>query len=257
MVRADLVPNLADADGVLSALGEAGLARARVLVPNMTGYRRAVQAGARNVLVNVGVTDEFNRKNLNRSVDETLAEIRGVCEAARRDGVRVDGSVSVSFGCPYAGEVSPERTVDLAERLAALGAVEIAFGDTIGVATPARVREISRRATERLPGVTLTMHFHDTRGMALANALAALECGIRSFEGSIGGIGGCPFAPNSTGNVCSEDLLALVESEGYETGVDVDALIGAARTLGESLGRELPGRLQRAGRAPWMRAVRA
>jgi hydroxymethylglutaryl-CoA lyase len=153
--------------------------------------------------------------------------------------------------------VAPERSIGLAERLADAGCAEIVFGDTIGVAAPAGVIEVCTQALDRLSGVDVSMHFHDTRGMALANAFVALECGVRRFEGSIGGIGGCPFAPNATGNVCSEDLLAMIEDGGYETGIDIDKLIDAARGLSKSLGKELPGHLQRAGRAPWLARVSA
>jgi hydroxymethylglutaryl-CoA lyase len=241
---------MADAAEVLAALRPQELARTRVLVPNLKGLERAVAAGAANVLVNVGVTEGFNRQNLNRSVDETLADIAEVVREAG-SGVRVDASISVAWGCPYDGPVAPAQVMAVADRLAAMGVRELSFGDTIGVATPSGVRALAREAMSRFPALGVAMHLHDTRGMGLANTLAALECGVRAFEGSIGGIGGCPFAPNSTGNVCSEDLLALVEDAGLGTGIDVDALIAAARALSRDLGKELPGRLQRAGREPW------
>jgi hydroxymethylglutaryl-CoA lyase len=259
MVSPQWVPQMADAAEVLRGLTTdlvselpAEPSRIRVLVPNRRGYQDALALGARNVLVNVGVTDGFNRHNLNRSVEETLGEIREVTLDAIDHDVRVDASVSVSWGCPYDGLVKPEQAIALAERLVELGVAEVSFGDTIGVANPSGVRAISNLALERFPNVDIAMHFHDTRGMALANAQAALDCGIRSFEGSVGGIGGCPFAPNSTGNVCSEDLLAMIHDAGYETGIDVDALVEAARRLETALGRELPGRLHRAGPAPWL-----
>jgi hydroxymethylglutaryl-CoA lyase len=259
MVSPRWVPQMADAAEVLRGLstdlvGElpAEPTRIRVLVPNRRGYQDALALGARNVLVNVGVTEGFNRHNLNRSVEATLAEIGEITLDAIDRDVRVDASVSVAWGCPYDGPVSPERAITLAERLVEMGVAEVSFGDTIGVATPSGVRAVSSLAMERFPNIDVAMHFHDTRGMALANAQVALDCGIRSFEGSIGGIGGCPFAPNSTGNVCSEDLLAMIHDAGYETGVDVDALVEAARRLETALGQELPGRLHRAGPAPWL-----
>ena len=248
------VPQMADAEAVLGALSDADMARIRVLVPNLRGVERAIAGRARNVLVNVGVTDGFNRHNLNRSVEETLADITDVLGVAGSAGVKVDASISVAWGCPYEGEVAPARVIELAARLVDMGCAELSFGDTIGVATPTGVIELCTRAVERFPDIPLFMHFHDTRGMALANALVALDCGVRSFEGSVGGIGGCPFAPNSTGNVCSEDLLAMVEDLGYETGIDVDRLADAARAMAAELGAELPGRLQRAGPAPWLQA---
>jgi hydroxymethylglutaryl-CoA lyase len=259
MVSPTWVPQLADAAEVMAGLSRnlidespADRTRIRVLVPNMRGYHDALAAGARNVLVNVGVTDGFNRHNLNRSVAETAEEIRRIALDALDRGVRVDASISVAWGCPYDGPVEPEQPIGLAERLVELGVAELSFGDTIGVATPSGVRRLAAMALERLPNIDVAMHFHDTRGMGLANAMAALDVGVRRLEGSIGGIGGCPFAPNSTGNVCSEDLLAMVHDLGYETGVDVEALCEAARELSAALGKELPGKLHRAGPAPWL-----
>ena len=257
MVSPRWVPQMADADQVLRGLTTdlvaempADKTRIRVLVPNLRGYRDA--ADVRNVLVNVGVTDGFNRHNLNRSVEETLAEIRQVTLDALDRDVRVDASVSVAWGCPFDGPVSADAAIAIAERLVEIGVAELSFGDTIGVATPPGVEALASAALTRFPNVNIAMHFHDTRGMALANAVVALECGVRTFEGSIGGIGGCPFAPNSTGNVCSEDLLLMIEDMGYDTGIDVDRLAEAARRLSADLGAELPGRFHRAGREPWL-----
>jgi hydroxymethylglutaryl-CoA lyase len=258
MVSPQWVPQLADADAVLETLRDGGgdvLERVRVLVPNLRGMERASRFfddGLANVLVNVGVTDGFNRHNLNRSVEETLQEIAQVVAAAAAGHFRVDASVSVAWGCPYEGQVAPERTVAVARRLAEMGVAELSFGDTIGVAGPAEVERLSEMALEEFPGIDVAMHFHDTRGLGVANAQAALTAGVRRLEGSIGGIGGCPFAPNSTGNVCSEDVLAMVTDLGYETGIDVDRLMAAAVHLERALGEELPGKLHRAGSAPWL-----
>jgi len=260
MVSPKWVPQLADAAEVLRGLrtdlvGElpTEVSRIRVLVPNLRGYHDALalDVGVRNLLVNVGVTDGFNQHNLNRTVAETLAEIERICLDAIERDVRIDGSVSVSWGCPYDGPVEAERALEVASRLVEFGVSELSFGDTIGVATPTGVRRLATLALERFPNVDIAMHFHDTRGLALANAMAALECGVRTLEGSVAGIGGCPFAPNSTGNVCSEDLLALAEDLGYDTGIDLDALVETARTLARDLGTELPGKLHRAGRTPY------
>ena len=252
MVSPKWVPQMADAEDVLSALSSDEIERVRVLVPNLRGFHRAADCGVQNVLVNVGVTDGFNRKNLNRSVAETLGDIEEVITAADDADIRVDASVSVAWGCPYDGPVSVDQTIELAMRLAEMGVAEVSFGDTIGVATPTAVGTLATYAVDRLGGVEVSMHFHDTRGMGAANVYSALEHGIEMFEGSIGGIGGCPFAPRSTGNVCSEDLLWMVEQSGYETGVDVWALVGAAQELAVGLGRELPGKLYRAGPPPWL-----
>jgi hydroxymethylglutaryl-CoA lyase len=258
MVSPQWVPQLADAEMVLETLRDDGgdvLKRVRVLVPNLKGMERASRFfddGLANVLVNVGVTDGFNRHNLNRSVEETLQEIGDVVAAAAPSKVRVDASVSVAWGCPYDGPVAPERAIAVARRLAEMGVAELSFGDTIGVAGPAEVRRLSEMALEEFAGIEVAMHFHDTRGLGVANAQAALAAGVRLLEGSIGGIGGCPFAPNSTGNVCSEDMLAMVADLGYETGIDVDRLMEAAVSLEQALDEELPGKLHRAGGAPWL-----
>jgi hydroxymethylglutaryl-CoA lyase len=261
MVSPKWVPQLADSAQVMAGLTQnlidelpADLYRIRVLVPNLHGYQDALAAGARNVLVNVGATEGFNRHNLNRSVAETVEDIRKISVDAMDRGVRVDASVSVAWGCPYDGHVGAEQALDLAQHLVELGVAELSFGDTIGVATPTGVRRLASMALERFPNIDIAMHFHDTRGMGLANAMAALEVGVRTLEGSIGGIGGCPFAPNSTGNVCSEDLLAMVHDLGYTTGIDVEAMAQAARDLEAALGAELPGKLHRAGPAPWLAA---
>ncbi len=258
MVSPKWVPQLADAETVLEALRDGGgdvLERVRVLVPNLKGMERASRFfddGLANVLVNVGVTDGFNRHNLNRSVEETLQDIGKVVAAAAPKKVRVDASVSVAWGCPYDGPVAPERAVAVAQRLADIGVAELSFGDTIGVAAPAEVRRLSEMALQVFAGIDVAMHFHDTRGLGVANAQAALEAGVRLLEGSIGGIGGCPFAPNSTGNVCSEDMLAMVTDLGYQTGIDLDRMVEAAVSLERALGEKLPGKLHRAGPAPWL-----
>jgi hydroxymethylglutaryl-CoA lyase len=252
MVSPKWVPQMADGEQVLAELSEQEMDRVRVLVPNLRGLERALAAGARNVLVNVGVTDGFNRKNLNRSVAETLVEIQQVIEVADQEELRVDASVSVAWGCPFDGPVSVDQSIEVAMRLVEMGVTEVSFGDTIGVATPTGVGNLATHALERLGGAEVSMHFHDTRGMGLANVFSALEAGIEIFEGSVGGIGGCPFAPRSTGNVCSEDLLFMVQESGYDTGVDVWAMVAAARELSGALGKDLPGRLHRAGPPPWL-----
>jgi hydroxymethylglutaryl-CoA lyase len=259
MVSPRWVPQLADAAEVMAGLSgnlvdesPTDPVQIRVLVPNMRGYQDALAAGARNVLVNVGVTDGFNRHNLNRSVEETLVDIGEVIAAAAPGKVRVDASVSVAWGCPYDGPVAPERAIAVAQRLADMGVAELSFGDTIGVAAPAGVRRLSEMALEAFAGIDVAMHFHDTRGLGVANAEAALAAGVRLLEGSIGGIGGCPFAPNSTGNVCSEDMLAMVTDLGYQTGIDLDRMVEAAINLERALGDKLPGKLHLAGLAPWL-----
>ena len=191
----------------------------------------------------VAATDGYNRHNLNRSVKETLQEIQEIAADARHNDIVVDASISVAFGCPYEGAVPPERVAEVAAALADGGIEEISLADTIGVANPAQVEELFQPLKARLPGVRWGAHFHDTRGTAMANLLSALETGVNLFEGSVGGIGGSPFAPGAAGNICSEDALAMLEAMGLATGVDVDRLIEVARGLERTLGASLPGKL--------------
>jgi hydroxymethylglutaryl-CoA lyase len=247
------VPKLADAEELMRQLvtgwGPDVLSRIRVLVPNRRGLARALGASARRVVVNVGVTDTFNQRNLNRTVSETMAEIAEVAKEATRSKCLWDASLSVAFGCPYEGRVVPERVVAQAYELAALGAFEISVADTIGVADPEAVSRMIGLLAKEVPLDRLSLHLHDTRGMGLANVLAGYQSGVRRFEGSVGGIGGCPFAPRSTGNVCSEDLLYMLKRMGASVPVDIEGLCRVAQLLEKILGHELPGRLYRAG--PW------
>jgi len=242
MVHPKWVPQLADAEAVLEALQDR-IDQLRVLVPNRRGLERARSAGVRNVAVTVAATDGYNQHNLNCSVEETLQEIQSIATEARRDQIVVDASLSVAFGCPYEGTVPPERVAEVAAALADAGIEEIALADTIGVANPAQVEALFQAMKERLPAVRWGAHFHDTRGTALANLLSALETGVNLFEGSVGGIGGSPFAPGAAGNLCSEDALAMLEAMGIVTGVDVRRLVDVARALERTLGAPLPGRV--------------
>ncbi|HUY25230.1 MAG TPA: hydroxymethylglutaryl-CoA lyase [Candidatus Saccharimonadales bacterium] len=247
------VPKLADAEELMRQLvtsqGPDVLFRIRVLVPNRRGLARALEASARRVVVNVGATDAFNQRNLNRSVSETMAEIAELAQEAARTQCLWDASLSVAFGCPYEGRVAPERVLELACELAAMGAFEISVADTLGVADPEAVSRLIDLLAKELPADRVSLHLHDTRGMGLANVLAGYQAGVRRFEGSVGGIGGCPFAPRSTGNVCSEDLLYMLRRTGATVAVDIDRLCRVAQQLEGMLGHELPGRLYRAG--PW------
>jgi len=242
MVHPKWVPQLADAEAVLEALQDR-IDQLRVLVPNRHGLDRARDAGVRNVAVTVAATDGYNEHNLNRSVRETLEEIQVIAQEARRDNIAVDASVSVAFGCPYEGAVAQERVAEVAAALSDGGIEEISLADTIGVANPAQVEALFQAMKERLPAVRWGAHFHDTRGTAIANLLSALETGVKLFEGSVGGIGGSPFAPGAAGNICSEDALAMLDAMGIATGVDVARLIAVARGLERTLDAPLPGRI--------------
>jgi len=240
------VPQLADAAAVLAAF-EDDVARLRVLVPNLRGLELALAHGMRNVLVTIAATDSFNRRNVNRSVSESLDEISHIVELASERDCAVDVAISVSFGCPFEGVVAPERVVELCADLAARGVAEIGIADTIGVATPADVTHMCALVAGALPLERISLHVHDTRGLGVANVVAAFEAGIRRFDGSVGGVGGCPFAPRATGNVCSEDALQALDSLGAATGIDLAAMCGVAETLASDLRRDLPGKLYRAG----------
>jgi hydroxymethylglutaryl-CoA lyase len=245
------VPQLADAAAVLARF-DGDMTRIRVLVPNLRGLELALAHGVRNVLVTIAATDTFNRRNVNRSVDESLDEISHILELAVTRECRVDVAVSVSFGCPFEGIVDPDRVVQLCADLARRGAAEVGIADTIGVATPADVTRMSALVAAAVPLEQLSLHVHDTRGLGVANVVAGFEAGIRRFDGSVGGIGGCPFAPRATGNVCSEDALQALVSLGAVTGIDLSAMCAVAVSLASDLGRDLPGKLYRAG--IWSRA---
>ncbi len=240
------VPQLADAEAVCRALDPAALRdRVRVLVPNRRGLERALAVGARRVLLTIGVTEGFNRRNVNCAVAESLDQLTEIVGLA---GDTVEVSLSVAFGCPFEGAVDPTRTAALARACLDAGAAEVGLADTIGVADPAQVRALLAAVVAAgVPLDRVSLHLHDTRGMGLANVTAGWEAGVRRFEGSVGGIGGCPFSPRATGNVCSEDLLHLLARLGAGVAADLQRYCQVATQVAELLGRELPGRLYRAG----------
>jgi isopropylmalate/homocitrate/citramalate synthase len=255
-VRDDRVPQMAGAEQVLAALPRDGATTFSGLVLNDRGMQRALAAGVREVHVAVMATEGFSRRNAGMPVDDAIAQATRVLARARAAGVRTTGTVSVAFGCPFEGRVDPAKALAVAEALAAGGAHEIVLADTIGVATP---RVVARLVQDtRALGAPVGVHLHDTRNTAMANAMAALTAGATTFETSIGGLGGCPFAPGATGNLATEDLVNLLEAEGVDTGIDLDGLLEVGRWLGERRGRALPGALAAAGRwAPAAVPVRA
>ncbi|HEX9967572.1 MAG TPA: hydroxymethylglutaryl-CoA lyase [Solirubrobacterales bacterium] len=252
-VRADVIPQLADAEEVLRGVQRRDDVAFSVLVPNERGLDRALGLRDRfdEVSVFLSASETHNRKNVNRSIEESLAGLERTLATARESGLRCEGVISVSFGCPYEGTVPPERVFEIAERLAAAGCEEVGFGDTTGMANPRQVHEFFAAARERLGGVELTAHFHNTRGQGLANVLAALEEGVDSFESSFGELGGCPVPPGSTGNVSTEDVVSMLHEMGVETGVDLARLIDASRAAQEVLGRPLGAHVLRAGPVDW------
>jgi len=243
-VDPERVPQMAGAEEVVAAVGDVA-AELSGLVLNERGYERLATTTLGRVNVTLAATESFNRRNANASLAEAVERVERILGAATRP---TTATISCSFGCPFEGEVDPGVVVGLAERLAAAGAGEIVLADTIGVATPGPVRRLVERCVEL--GVPVGAHLHDTRHTGVASAWAALEAGATVLDASVGGLGGCPFAPRATGNVATEDVLFLLEREGVATGVDLDALIGVAQWLEELLGRRLPGRVYRAGAFP-------
>ena len=252
-VRPDVIPQLSDAAEVLAGVRRRDGVAFSVLIPNERGLERALEMRERfdEASVFLSASESHNRANVNRSIEESIAGLERTIATAREAGLRCEVVVSVSFGCPYEGEVPPERVFAIAERLAAAGCAEVGFGDTTGMANPRQVREFFAAARERLSEVELTAHFHNTRGQGLANVLAALEEGIESFESSFGELGGCPVPPGSTGNVSTEDAVSMLHEMGIETGVELPKLIEASRAAQEVLGRPLGAHVLRAGPVDW------
>jgi hydroxymethylglutaryl-CoA lyase len=252
-VRPDVIPQLSDAEQVLAGYEKLDGVAYSVLIPNERGLDRALAHRDRFDEVNLflSASETHNRKNVNRSIGESLAGIERVIERAVGVGLRCEGVISTSFGCPYEGEVPADRVLAIAERLVEAGCDEVAFGDTTGMANPRQVSEFFAAARERLPGPELTAHFHNTRGQALANVHAALGMGIDSFESAFGELGGCPVPPGSTGNIGTEDLVSMLEEMGISTGVDLRALLEASRSVQELLGRPLGAHVLTAGPVDW------
>ena len=247
------VPQLADADELMARLERRPGVRYPVLVPNERGLERAAAAGVDAACVFTAATDSFTRANIGMTIDESLDAFGPIVAEGRRRGWWIRGYVSTAFGCPYDGEVPASAVAGVALRLLELGVDELSIGDTIGVGAPADVRRVVGALTAAgIPAERLAMHFHDTRGTALANAAAALELGIRCFDASTGGTGGCPYAPGASGNLATEDLVYLLDREGLEHGVELDRLLLAARHVSDALGRPLATRVGQAGgwRAP-------
>ena len=244
------VPQLADAAEVFAGITRRPGVRYPVLVPNEQGYARARAAGADEVAVFTAASEAFNRRNINAGIDESLARFAPVLAQARADGVAVRGYVSTVLGCPYQGEVPVADVVRVAARLYAMGCAEISLGDTIGIGTPGKARAMLRAVAADVPMAALAVHFHDTRGQALANILACLEEGVRVVDSAVGGTGGCPYARGASGNVASEDVAYMLEGMGMHTGVDLDALVDAGRWLATLLGRANGSKVGLAGARP-------
>ncbi len=247
-VAPSAIPQLSDADQLLPGLPRRAGVRYPVLVPNLRGLARAEAAGAEAIAVFTATTDEFTRANIGMTVDASIDAFAPVLERAGELGWWRRGYVSTAFGCPYTGRVDPARAVEVAVRLLALGVDEVCFGDTIGVAVPSHVAELTALAVEaRLPIERVAFHFHDTRGTALANVAAGLAAGVRCFDSSTGGTGGCPYAPGAAGNLATEDLVYFLDASGWQHGVALAGVLEAARFITRALGRPLASKVGQAG----------
>jgi hydroxymethylglutaryl-CoA lyase len=248
-VHPKVVPQLRDAEAVMAAIRRRPGTRYSALVPNDKGAVRAVDAGVDELHTVLSASESHNLANVNMTIDESLEKLRAVMQVAERARVPVACGISTSFGCPFEGDVPVDRLERIVGALVGMGARAIGLADTTGMANPRQVGRVLERVVPRFPGVTWTLHTHDTRAMAIPNILAAMEHGVTHFDSSIGGLGGCPFAPGASGNVCSEDLVHCLHAMGIETGIDLDRLVDVSRRVQEIVGRALPGQIVKAGKA--------
>jgi isopropylmalate/homocitrate/citramalate synthase len=245
-VRPDAIPQLTDAEDVMARIARRPGVTYLCLTPNARGLDRARAAGVRAVAVFTAASETFAKRNINMTIDESLATFSGVVKTARAEGMWVRGYISMAFGCPYEGRVPIENVVRVANALAEMGVDEISIGDTIGIATPNHVVDVAGALQTHMPVERLAMHFHDTRGTALANVVAALQMNVSIFDSSAGGLGGCPYAPGATGNLATEDLLYMLHGMGIETGVDLERVRDASRFMAGAIGRDVVSRAYRA-----------
>ncbi len=247
-VHPKVVPQLRDAEAVMAKIRRPPGTRYAALVPNDKGALRAVDAGVDVIHTVLSASESHNLANVNMTIAESLEKLRAVFQVAGRANIPVACGISTSFGCPFEGEVPVERLVGVVERLVGMGARAIGLADTTGMANPRQVGRVLERLRPKFPGIEWTLHTHDTRAMAIPNILAALEHGVTNVDASIGGLGGCPFAPGASGNVCSEDLVHCLHAMGIHTGIDLDRLIAVSRRVQEIVGRPLPGQIVKAGK---------
>ena len=252
-VHPKLVPNMADAAEVLAHIKRVAGVNYSVLVPNVKGMERAIATHQGDGKINeinvvLSASETHNRANVNRTCEESFADFAVMINMAKDAGIRMNGTVSTSFGCPFEGYVPEARVLGFAQRYVELGFEGVTLADTTGMANPAQVERMSAEAVKRFPGLPLTLHFHNTRGMGLANVLAGIRAGIVHYDGSLAGLGGCPFAPGATGNICTEDMVNMLEDMDFDTGVDLDLLLAAAVKMPMVVGHDVPGQVMRAGK---------
>ncbi|MEO0765906.1 MAG: hydroxymethylglutaryl-CoA lyase [Pseudomonadota bacterium] len=241
------VPQLADAAEVIAGLARPEGAVVSALIPNLKGAERAASAGVDAVHTVVSASETHNLKNVNRAIEQSLHDFAKVADLMHREGIVIEGGIATAFGCPFEGVVPPEQVAQIAHRYQTLGAKRVSLGDTTGMATPKTVRAAVQAIRAEAPDIEICLHFHNTRGVGLACVMAGLAEDVSYFDASIGGLGGCPFAAGATGNICTEDLVYLLEESGYQTGVDLDALIAVAGKTQSIIGRDLPGQVLKAG----------
>lgn len=243
------VPMLADAEAVSAGIRRRRDVKYVALIANVKGVERAIAAKVDEVVLVVSVSETHNRANVRRSVAGSFDGFKEILSALSGTGIGVSAGMATTFGCPFEGFQSTDRILEVIHRYVDLGVINLGLADTTGMANPKQVLEISQLAKSKFPQVEFALHFHNTRGMGLANVVSGLQAGIRRYESSLGGLGGCPFAPGATGNICTEDLVHMLEAMGYDTGVDLDKLLAASRKLRQIVGHELPGQVVKAGRS--------
>jgi hydroxymethylglutaryl-CoA lyase len=250
-VHPKAIPQLQDSEEVIKRIKNKSGVVYSTLVPNEKGLERALAAGVKEIALFVSASETHNQKNVQMSIEESLKGFRNIAVKAVTNGIRMRGYVVTVFGCPYEGRIAPEKVEFIINEYQMLGVHEVALGDTTGMANPVQVSRMVERIKPQLGEMSLGLHFHDTRGAGLANVLAALQEGITVFDGSIGGLGGCPYAPGASGNVATEDLVNMMEEMGIETGIELERLIDCAKYAGEIIKKDLPGHLIHAGRICW------
>ena len=241
------IPQLADAETILNKVKRNSKSTLAALVPNAKGALRAVEAKLDEIVVFLSASESHNKKNVNRTVKESLKGFKEIADIAGKNNIPVQGDIATAFGCPFEGNVSSKKLVDISKEYKLMGFKGVTLGDTTGMATPPVVTNAIKAIRDNVPDFEITLHFHNTRGVGLANVMTGLNQGISDYESCFGGMGGCPFAPNATGNICSEDLIYLLHEMGIETGIDLDQLINIAKKVESLVGHKLPGQVMRAG----------
>ena len=241
------IPQLADAETILNKVNRNSNTTLAALVPNSRGALRAVEAKLDQIVVFLSASESHNKKNVNRSVDESLQGFREIADIAGKNNIPIQGDIATAFGCPFEGNISPKKLANISKEYKKMGFRGVTLGDTTGMATPVVVTDAINAIRDNVPDFNITLHFHNTRGVGLANVMTGLNEGITDYESCFGGMGGCPFAPNATGNICSEDLIYLLHEMGIETGIDLDKTIAIAKKVENLVGHKLPGQVMRAG----------